>query len=410
MARPQPVRGPVAPWLGLLCLLLLSPIGCPADDDVGDDDIDGDDTTGDDDSTGDDDTSGDDDSTADDDSAGDDDTTAPPEPPILLAIDPLSGPQAGGTEIELTGEHLDGPGGVRVHFGALDATVVSAEPQRIVALSPPLEPCMTLDTTVLHDGGIAVLTNSYTGCDTFAGATGAIARHGRTRILDGSVPGLSDVEGVSSWAMAITPASYSPDDDHPGDGCVRDFTPPAPLLTPRNAGEQVRFTAPGGDVALVSDGSGGFAASGGLDGWSSSTEYAVAFEGGPGFAVEEVAGALVTPDADFTVTPALDDWQGTTVSLGGSLLVEIDGGTAADRLLVWIEFHDGAGQPAGNLVCTFEEGAIPLVSPAYLAGLPAGHAVVRVSRQSRRDRTLADGSTLAGDARATVVGGWTVEP
>jgi hypothetical protein len=377
----------------------------PADDDAsGDDDVSGDDDTSGDDDIADDDASGDDDS------AGDDDSTAAPDPPLLVAIEPLVGPLAGGTEIELTGENFAGAGDVRVHFGALDATVVSVEPGRIVALSPPLEQCMTLDATVLTDAGYSVLTDVYTGCDDFAGATGAIARHSRLQVLDPTVPGLAAVEGVVSHAIALTPTSYSPDDDHPGEGCVRDFTPPSPVLTPRNAGAQVRFTSPTGDVVLAADGSGGFEASGGLEAWVSAADYAVVFDGGPGFGAETVAAALAAPDATLTVSPALDDWQGNSITLGGSLLIQVAGGTPADRLLLWVDFYDGGAQLAGNLVCTFTEAEIPLVSPAFLTGLPTGHAVVSVSRQARRNVELADGSQLASDARVTVVGGWTVVP
>ena len=381
--------------------------GCPYDGDpeawTPDDDTtdDGDDAaTGDDDSTG----------SADDDSAGDDDTTPAPEPPSLQSITPLSGPLAGGTEVELSGEHFDGGGDVRVYFGALDATVVSVEPERIVALSPALEGCLTLDVTVLNDAGYSLLQDAYTGCDTFAGATGAIARHARLEVVDPGVPGLAVADGVGSWAMVLTPTTYSPDDDFPSEGCVRDFAAPSPVLTPRAAGLQARYSAPAGDVVLDADGSGGYGASAGLGSWASAAEYAVVFEGGAGFAAETAAGALVTPDGELTVTPPLDDWQGTSITLGGSLLIEVAGGSPGDHLRVWIDFFDGAAQPAGNLVCSFAEDSIPLVSPAFLAGLPAGHAAVQVTRQNRRDVTLGDGSTLAGDARVTVVGGWTVEP
>jgi hypothetical protein len=269
---------------------------------------------------------------------------------------------------------------------------------------------MTLDATVLTDAGYSVLTDVYTGCDGFAGATGAIARHTRVQVLDATVPGLAAVEGVVSTAIALTPTSYSPDDDHPGEGCVRDFTPPTPVLTPRNAGSQVRFTSPTGDGVLSADGNGGFVASAGLEAWVSTAEYAVAFDGGPGFAAETAPAALAAPDATLTVTPALDDWHGNAITLSGSLLIEVAGGVPSDRLLLWIDFYDDASQLAGNLVCTFTEDEIPLVSPAFLAGLPAGHAVVSVSRQGRRDVELADGSLLASDARTTVVGGWTVTP
>ena len=404
------------PWraarLSWLIWMALAIAGCPYDGDPEawppeDDDATADDDTSD---PGDDDSTGDDDSAADDDATGDDDTSAEPDPPLLQSIAPLSGPLAGDTEIQLLGEHFASAGDVRVHFGALDASVSNVEPERIVALSPALEQCMTLDVTVLNDAGYSLLTDVYTGCDTFGGATGAIVRHGRVEVLDPGVPGLVATEGVTSSAMVITPTSYSPDDDFPAEGCLRDFAPPSPVLTPRNAGAQASYTAPAGDVVLADDGNGGFEASGPLDSWESTTEYAVAFAGGPGFAAETVAGALLTPHETLTVTPALDDWQGTSITLGGSLLIQVGGGTPGDHLRVWIEFYDGVSQPAGNLVCTFTEDAIPLVSPAFLAGLPSGHAVVRITRQNRRDVALADGSTLASDARVTVVGGWTVEP
>ncbi len=130
----------------LACLAL---VACPATDD--------DDTTTDDDDTT---AVDDDDTTADDDDSGDDDdTTEPPPPaPTITAVDPVSGPLAGGTAVTITGTGYlnNNPGVTSVMFGA------SAGINCLIANDTTVQ-CTSPEAT--EAGAVAVSVTNVNGSD-----------------------------------------------------------------------------------------------------------------------------------------------------------------------------------------------------------------------------------------------------
>ncbi len=398
------VTGPRSTALLAVLLLLLG--GC----DRGDDD----DTTPADDDTADDDTA--DDDTADDDSAGDDDsgdddTTPPPEEPLLDSIDPTFGPLAGGIEVQLFGDHFTAVADTVVRFGATEAQVVSVEPQRITATAPAIPVPQTLSVSVTTSGGSAVLDDAYTAGDDYTGLTGVISRYWRVRVLDNSVPSNPFTAGIWAETRVVTPLSYALAGEVPSPGsCIRDFAPPSASFTPRDAGAEVTYDSGSYALALPVTNDGWYEATAPNADWESQQAYDLIVPGGAGFVAHTVTDALVTPHSSLTVDPDLSDHTAHELHLGGSLVFTISGGQPAERLVIWLDFYDGSDQHAGNLVCTFSDETSPLISPAFLAGLPEGHAVVQVFRQNRQIHVLTEGSQLATEARVMVVGGLSVVP
>ncbi len=366
----------------------------------------------DDDVTDDDDDTGDDDDTApDDDSAGDDDTT-PAEEPLLDSIDPVFGPLAGGIEVQLFGSHFTTVEDTLVRFGATDAQVTTVEPQRIVAIAPEIPMPQTLAVSVTTSGGTALLDDAYTAGDDYTGLTGVITRHWRVMVLDNSVSPNPYTTGTWSEAKVIEPASFSLQGEFPAsESCVRDFASSNPgSLVPRDAGPEVVFATNNSEVVMPRNGDGWYEASGSNGDWESQTEHDVEIPGGADFVADTIQDAFEAPAVTMNITPDLSDWQNNTLTLSGSLVIEITGGAPAERLLVWIEFFDGGGVYSGNLVCNFASEASPLISPAFLSGLPTGHATVAVMRQNTRVHALAEGSQLVAESRVLYMGGLTVVP
>jgi hypothetical protein len=84
-------------------------------------------------------------------------TTAPPPPPpgpTVTEVTPKTGPEAGGTEVTITGAHFT-PGS-KVFFGANEATVKTESETSITATSPP--GTGTVEVTVHNENGTSPST------------------------------------------------------------------------------------------------------------------------------------------------------------------------------------------------------------------------------------------------------------
>jgi len=387
--------------LALIPFFLLLSVGCPAGDDGDDDD---DDTS--DDDTADDDAADDDGA---DDDTGDDDTTPPPEEPLLDSIDPTFGPLAGGIEVQFFGDHFTSLEDTVVRFGATEAVVQTVDPQRIVAIAPAIPLPQTLSVSVTTSGGNASLLDAYTAGDDYTGLTGVITRYWRVQLLDGSVPANPYSAGIWAETRVVTPMTYALQAEVPSPGsCIRDFQPVSAAFSPRDAGPEVTYDSGSYSLDLPVNNDGWYEATAGNADWQNLTSYDLIIPGGPDLAAHTVTGAFETPHRTMTVDPDLSDWQSNEMHLGGSLVFTITGGQPAQRLVIWLDFYDQGNQHAGNLVCTFSDESSPLISPAFLSGLPEGHAVVQVFRQNRAIHVLTEGSQLATEARAMVVGGLSV--
>lgn len=357
----------------------------------------------------DDDTGDDDDTSPDDDSTGDDDTT-PPETPLLDSIDPVFGPLAGGIEVQFFGSNFTTVEDTLVRFGATEAQVISVEPQRIVAIAPEIPMPQTVSASVATSGGTALLDNAYTAGDDYSGLTGVIARHWRVSVLDASVSPNPYSTGIWSEVRVFEPAAFSLQGEFPAsESCVRDFASSnSGTMTARDAGAEVVLATTNHDFVLPRNNDGWYEASGNNGDWQSLAMHDIEIPGGAGFVADTIQDAIEAPAVTMNITPDLSDWQNNSMTLSGSFVIQITGGSPAERLLVWLDFYDGGGTYAGNLVCNFASEASPLISPAFLSGLPAGHALVTVIRQNTRVHALAEGSQLAAESRSIYVGGLSV--
>lgn len=82
------------------------------------------------------------------------------EGPTLTAIDPATGPAAGGTTVTITGDDLTGTTGVT--FGAAAATAVTVVDDNTVTAVAPAGAAGAVNVTVTDNVGSDTLTGGYT--------------------------------------------------------------------------------------------------------------------------------------------------------------------------------------------------------------------------------------------------------
>lgn len=82
--------------------------------------------------------------------------------PTVSAVDPPSGPQAGGTEITITGMHLEGTGDVFVIIGETLAGVATVDSDGAVRVDTPPGELGTFDVVVFNASGFVRAADAYT--------------------------------------------------------------------------------------------------------------------------------------------------------------------------------------------------------------------------------------------------------
>ena len=147
--------------------------------------------------------------------------TTLPNPPVVSALSPVAGPEAGGTTVTITGENLSGASAVK--FGALAASSYTVSGVgSVTATAPP--GAGTVDVTVTTPGGtsatgaadrfryapVPVLTKLSPGKGGATGGTtvtiGGSGFTEATAVTFGAIPASSFVVGSDTSITAISPA------------------------------------------------------------------------------------------------------------------------------------------------------------------------------------------------------------
>lgn len=120
---------------------------------------------------------------------------ADPEQPLILGVDPTSGPNAGGTRVTLTGQGFSAPAQVLLGNGAvgsfsgIEATVESVTPTRIVFITPP---ALGLGQDLRNQQVSILVRNTASG---FATVSPGAFRYGETVEIAGVSPLEAGIDG-----------------------------------------------------------------------------------------------------------------------------------------------------------------------------------------------------------------------